>query len=49
MAGKGIERAFREDPVLKSALNTYRGFVVHKTLADSMGHVYTNVDEVMIS
>jgi alanine dehydrogenase len=49
MAGKGIERAFREDPVLKSALNTYGGFVVHKTLADSMGYVYTNVDEVRIS
>jgi len=46
LARKGIVRAFREDSVIKSALNTYEGFVVHKTLAESMGFDYKNVDEI---
>ncbi|NOZ25364.1 MAG: alanine dehydrogenase [Nitrospirae bacterium] len=37
LASKGIENAVREDPSIKSALNTYDGCVVHKTLADSLG------------
>ena len=46
LASKGIEKAIREDPVIKSALNTYEGFIVHKALAESMGYVYKNVDEI---
>jgi alanine dehydrogenase len=46
LANKGIEKAFREDAVIKSALNTYEGFVVYKTLAESMGYAYKNVDEI---
>ncbi len=47
LANKGIEKAILEDPFIKRALNTYKGFVVHKALADSMGYVYKNVDEIM--
>ena len=46
LANKGIEKAVREDAVIKSALNTYKGNVVHKALADSMGYVYKNSDEI---
>jgi alanine dehydrogenase len=37
LAAMGCERAIREDPVLKSAVNTHEGRVVHKGLALSMG------------
>ncbi|MEW6002368.1 MAG: alanine dehydrogenase [Nitrospirota bacterium] len=40
LANKGIERAIKEDPVIKSALNTYRGKIVHKALAESLGLVH---------
>lgn len=40
LADAGVERAVREDPAIRSALNTYRGKVVHKALAESMGHEY---------
>lgn len=46
LANKGIKNAFREDSVIKSALNTYKGFVVYKALADSMGYEYKNVDKI---
>jgi len=46
LADKGIERAIREDAVIKSALNIYNGMVVHKALADSMGFVYESMDEI---
>ena len=46
LANKGIEKAVREDPIIKSALNTYKGNVVHKTLADSMGYIYKSIDEI---
>ncbi len=48
IANKGIERAIKEDPTIKSALNTYRGEVVHKALADSMGIAYKNIDEILM-
>ena len=48
LANRGIEKAFREDAVMKSALNTYEGFVVHKALAESMGYAYKNVDEIRV-
>lgn len=40
LADAGVERAVREDPAIRSALNTYRGKVVHKALAESMGYEY---------
>ena len=46
LANKGIEKAVTEDPVVKTALNTYKGFIVHKTLADSMGYDYKSLDEI---
>lgn len=36
IAGKGIERAVSDDPVIKSSLNTYRGEIVYKALAESI-------------
>jgi alanine dehydrogenase len=48
LANRGIEKAFREDAVMKSALNTFEGFVVHKALAESMGYSYKDVDEIRV-
>jgi len=47
LADRGIETAVRENPAIKSSLNTYRGHIVHKTLAESMGYAYKNVDEII--
>jgi alanine dehydrogenase len=47
LANKGIEKALREDTVLKTALNTYEGEIVHKALAESMGYTYKNFDEIV--
>jgi len=46
IAEKGIEKVIREDSIIKSSLNTYKGYVVHKTLAESMGIGYKNPDEI---
>jgi alanine dehydrogenase len=46
LANKGIEKSIREDPVIRSALNTYKGEVVYKALADSMGYNYRSFDEI---
>jgi len=46
LANKGIEKAIREDSVIRSSLNTYMGEVVHKALADSMGFIYKSIDEI---
>jgi alanine dehydrogenase len=48
LANMGIEKAISEDPVIKSALNTYKGEVVHKALADSMGYVYKSIDNQQV-
>ena len=46
LANKGIEKAIREDSVIRSSLNTYMGEVVHKALADSMGFIYKSIDGI---
>jgi alanine dehydrogenase len=45
LANKGIEKAIKED-VLRTSLHTYKGHVVHKALADSIGYEYRSVDEI---
>ena len=37
IAEKGIKKAVQEDPIIRSALNTYHGKIVNKALADSLG------------
>ena len=37
IAGKGIERAIKDDAQVKSGLNTYKGLVVHKGLSEAAG------------
>jgi alanine dehydrogenase len=44
LANKGIKQALVEDASIKSSLNTYKGCVVHKTLAESMGYIYRSFD-----
>lgn len=47
LADKGIENSIREDPTIKSSLNTYKGHIVHRTLADSIGIEYKSVNEII--
>jgi len=46
LASKGIERAISEDASIKSSVNTYRGHVVHKALAESMAYAYKNLEDI---
>jgi alanine dehydrogenase len=46
LCSKGIEKAIRQDKALKSALNTYKGKIVHQALADSMGYQYKDFDKI---
>ncbi|MEE9524083.1 MAG: alanine dehydrogenase [Thermodesulfovibrionales bacterium] len=39
LANKGIDRAINEDPALKSALNIYKGKIVHKALSEVTGRI----------
>lgn len=46
LATMGIERAIRENPEIRSGVNTYRGEIVLKPLADSMGMRYKSLEEI---
>jgi len=46
LGNKGIEEAIGQDKALRSALNTYRGEVVHQVLADSMDYPYKDFDKI---
>jgi alanine dehydrogenase len=46
LGDKGIEKAIRQDKSLKSALNTYKGEVVHRALADSMDYPYKDFGRI---
>ncbi|BCB96651.1 alanine dehydrogenase [Dissulfurispira thermophila] len=46
IAKNGIEKAMREDPAIKSSLNTYMGYIVNQALADSLGVAYKNINEI---
>lgn len=47
VANLGIRNALRQDASIKSALNTYRGEIVHKILADFMGVACKGIDEML--
>ncbi len=46
LANKGVKHAIREDAPIKSSLNTYKGHIVHKTLAESLGYLYKRLSEI---
>jgi alanine dehydrogenase len=46
LGSKGVEKAIRQDKSLRSALNTYKGAVVHQMLADSMDYRYRDFDKI---
>lgn len=47
LAKLGIERAINEDASIKSAVNTYKGEVVNRALAESMGMHYRSVSDLI--
>lgn len=40
IAGKGVERAIRENAALMQGVNTYRGKVTHQAVAQALGRTY---------
>jgi alanine dehydrogenase len=46
LANLGIEGAVKENPPLRSAVNIYRGHIVHRGLALSIGKPYKAIDEI---
>ena len=46
LANQGIEMAIRQDPGIQSSLNTYRGEIVHRSVADAMGVAAKSPDEI---
>lgn len=47
LANKGIENSIRENHEIRSSLNTYKGYILHKTLSDSTGIAYKSLDEII--
>jgi alanine dehydrogenase len=47
IAGKGVERAVREDPGLLAGVNTYRGKITCEPVAESQDRPYTPLDELL--
>jgi alanine dehydrogenase len=41
LADRGLEGAIKDDPVFISGLNTYRGTVPHKAVAEALGVAHT--------
>ena len=46
IAKMGVEHAIREYPDIRHAVNTYRGEVTNKALADTAGIAYRNIEEI---
>jgi alanine dehydrogenase len=46
LANLGVERAIRGNPPLSSALNIYRGHIVHRGLAQSLGMQYKSIADI---
>lgn len=47
IANKGPERAMKEDEALLLGLNTYKGYVTYKAVADSLGLEYRSAKELL--
>ncbi|MFA6942078.1 MAG: alanine dehydrogenase [Clostridiaceae bacterium] len=47
LAEKGVEKAMKEDVALLKGLNTYKGFVTYKAVADSLGLTYKASEELL--
>lgn len=43
LANKGIEKAIKEDSEIKTALNTYKGEITNKAIAESIGITYKGI------
>ena len=46
IADRGIENAIQESAAIRSSLNTFKGEVANKTLADAMGIACKNLNEI---
>ena len=47
IANKGPEKAMKEDEALLLGLNTYKGYVTYKAVADSLGFEYRSAKELL--
>jgi alanine dehydrogenase len=47
IAGKGAEQAVKEDPALMLGLNTYKGKLTYRPVAEAQGREYTPASELL--
>lgn len=47
IADLGIEEAIRRDKSIRSAVNIFRGEIVHKALAESTGRAFKEIDDLL--
>lgn len=47
IAEMGIEEAIKQDKTIRSAVNIFMGKVVHKTLAESTGRAFKDINELL--
>jgi alanine dehydrogenase len=47
LANKGVKKAALDDPGLMAGVNTFKGHVTHKAVADSLGREYVPVTELL--
>jgi alanine dehydrogenase len=47
LVSKGFERAVKEDPGLKLGVNTFRGHITSKPVAESQSRLYKSLDELL--
>lgn len=47
IADMGIEKAIKQDRSIKSAINIFRGKIVHKTLSESTGRPFNDLEELI--
>ena len=47
LANKGVEQAVADDPGLLPGINTYKGYITNKPVADSLGRPYKPFKELL--
>ena len=47
LANKGVEKAVKDDPGLFEGVNTYKGHITFKAVAESQGRPYKALDSLL--
>jgi alanine dehydrogenase len=47
VADRGVDEALRSDPALRRGVNVYRGALVHRDVAESLGRDATPIEDII--